>query len=55
MVLCEERKFDQKNRVFIPKTYIMKAGGKENGECYVMFDEETKEIKIVFKEEKEKK
>lgn len=50
MVLCQKTKFDQKNRVLIPREYIKLAGGQENGTCYVTYDEATKEIKIIIKE-----
>lgn len=49
MVLCVERKMDQKNRLFIPIEFIEKAGGKPNCKCYVQLDEDTKEIKIIMK------
>lgn len=49
MVLCVERKMDQKNRLWIPTDFIKKAGGELDGHYYVMFDEDTKEIKIVMK------
>lgn len=50
MILCCERKFDQQNRLLVPLEYLRKAGGGPNCKCYVMFDEATKEIKIVVKE-----
>lgn len=53
MVLCVERRMDQKNRLFIPIDFIRKAGGKPNGTYYVMLDEDTKEIKISMKGLKE--
>lgn len=49
MVLCVERKMDQKNRLFIPADFVEKAGGKPNCKCYVQLDEDTKEIKIIMK------
>lgn len=49
MVLCVERKMDQKNRLWIPADFIKKAGGELDGHCYVQFDEDTKEIKIIMK------
>lgn len=48
MVLCQKTKFDQKNRILIPKEYIRVAGGEENGPCYVTCNEETGEIKIII-------
>ena len=48
MILTEKRKFDQKNRLYIPLEYIRAAGGDPNGEVYVQFDEQTKEIRVVF-------
>lgn len=53
MVLCVEKKFDQNNRIFIPADFIRKAGGELDSRCYVMFDEDTKEIKIVIKKDDE--
>ena len=49
MVLCQKAKFDQKNRILIPKDFIDVAGGVENGTCYVTCDEDTKEIKIIIR------
>ncbi len=49
MILCQKTKFDQKNRVLIPREYIQLAGGAEDGVCYVTYDEDTKEIKIIIK------
>lgn len=49
MVLCVERKFDQKNRLFIPADFLKKAGGGPNCKCYVQLDEDTKEIKVIVK------
>ena len=50
MVLCHVRKMDQNNRILIPKEFIKMAGGHENGDVYVMFDEDSKEIKIKCKD-----
>jgi hypothetical protein len=38
----------------IPREYIQLAGGAEDGVCYVTFDEDTKEIKIVIKDNSKK-
>ena len=51
MVLVERRRLDQKTRVHIPSEYIRLAGGHPNGDVYVSFDEQSKEIKIVFPSE----
>ena len=50
MILCQKSKFDQGNRILIPREYIRLAGGERNGACYITYDEETKEIKIIIKE-----
>ena len=52
MVLCVSRKFDQKNRLFIPKEFIEKAGWKLDGECYVSLDEDDRKIVIEMKKER---
>ena len=49
MILCQKAKFDQKNRVLVPREYIKLAGGEDNCGCYITFDEDTKEIKIIIK------
>ncbi len=51
MVLCVERKMDQKNRLFIPKEFIEKAGGKADGTCYIQLDENEKVIKVFMKKD----
>ena len=50
MILCQKTKFDQKNRGLVPREYIKLAGGEENGACYITYNEDTKEIKIIIKE-----
>lgn len=50
MILCQKTKFDQKNRVLVPREYIKLAGGEDNCGCYITFDEDTKEIKVIIKE-----
>ena len=49
MVLCQKAKFDQKNRILIPKDFIEVAGGTNGDSCYVICDEDTKEIKIIIR------
>ena len=49
MILCQKTKFDQKNRVLVPHEYIKLAGGEPDGVCYVTYDEDSKEIKIIIK------
>ena len=49
MVLCQKAKFDQKNRILIPKDFIEVAGGNDNVSCYVTCDEDTGEIKIIIR------
>ena len=41
MTLCQKTKFDQKNRILIPKEYIKSAGGADNCKCYVQYQEGT--------------
>jgi len=48
MLLREKRKLDHKNSLHIPMEYIEGAGGRENGEVYVQFDEKTRRIEIFF-------
>ena len=50
MVLCQKAKFDQKNRVLIPKEMMKAAGGYDNCEVYVTHDEGTNMVTLVFKE-----
>ncbi len=50
MQLCEKKKFDNKCRIQIPKSYVAAAGGSPNSYAYVAFDEESKEIKIILRE-----
>lgn len=50
MILCQKTKFDQKNRVLVPREYIKLAGGEDNCGCYITFDEDTKEIKVIIKD-----
>jgi len=49
MILCQKAKFDQKNRILIPRDYIREAGGSDNCSCYITFNEATREIKILVK------
>ena len=55
MILCQKVKFDQKNRILIPRDYIREAGGSDNCSCYVTFNEATREIKIVIQPIAERK
>ena len=48
MILCHKAKFDQKSRLRIPREYIKLAGGEDDCKCYITFDENTKEIKIIM-------
>lgn len=50
MILCQKTKFDQKNRVLIPKDILIAAGGSFNCEAYVVHVEGTNEVKLVFQE-----
>lgn len=52
MVLCEIKKFDNKCRIQIPSLFVQEAGGAPCSFAYVMYDEETQEIKIKLKEDK---
>lgn len=48
MILCQKAKLDKQNRVLIPREYIKLAGGEANGVCYITFDENTKEIRVII-------
>jgi len=48
MVLCQKARFDQKNRILIPKTMITEAGGQFDGPVYVSHEEGTNEIRLIF-------
>lgn len=50
MVLCQKAKFDQKNRVLIPKDMMKAAGGYDNCEVYVTCEEGTNKVILIFKE-----
>ena len=52
MILCHKTKFDQKSRLRVPLEYIKLAGGKAGCKCYITFNEDTKEIKIIIEEVK---
>lgn len=49
MVLCQKAKFDQKNRVLIPKDMMKEAGGYDNCEVYVTCEEGTNKVILIFK------
>lgn len=51
MILCEKKKLDDKCRLQIPTKFIKESGGKPGGIVYVLFDEETGEIKLTAKKE----
>lgn len=48
MVLCQKVKFDQKNRVHIPRDMMKTAGGYDNCEVYVTCEEGTNKVVLVF-------
>lgn len=50
MILCQKAKFDQKNRILIPKSILLAAGGEFDGETYIVHEEGSNEIKLIFKE-----
>ena len=53
MTLCQKVKFDQKNRVLIPKNMMKAAGGYDNCEAYVTCEEGTNKVVLIFKEKEE--
>lgn len=55
MVLCTKTKLDNQNRLLIPRDYLKEAGGTLNGQCYILFDEETKRIVVIPVKEQNKK
>lgn len=50
MTLCQKAKFDQKNRILIPKSILLAAGGEFDGETYIVHEEGSNEVKLIFKE-----
>ncbi len=52
MTLCQKGRFDQKNRIFIPKEIMASAGGLPNCGVYVVHDEGTNEVKLIFNPER---
>jgi len=43
MVLCVERKMDQKNRLFIPADFVEKAGGEIVGKMAILAEGDATE------------
>ena len=43
-------KFDHKNRIHVPMKIFESAGFKENGSCFVSYEEGSEEIKLTIKQ-----